>query len=370
MQTGVDRRELAQAVQVLAYECRVACLGEDYSYSNSGAYTIATVDDGVITLAGSGVFVVLNNVTASVSLPTVTEYTSWVTLPDTTRTEVWCNVTASQGLYYDNGGKSTLTVNFAIEIERLNTSLVPTGIVETVTGSISGNVADERAETIEHTTAIAGPVRVRMRRTSDHDYSFNGTVIDEIKWADLYAVSPVSKANFGNKTTIHTITQATARATAVKTRQLNCIAARKLPTYNGSTFSGAFDATGLHVSGTIAATSKLCDIIAAVTIDPKIGARAITDVDMAQIWSVQQALDAWSASAGQFNYTLDSDNLSFEETLILIANAGFCIAYRQNGKIRLAFDRAQTTSSALFTHRNKKAPLRKHYPQICQRLRL
>ena len=32
----------------------------------------------------------------------------------------------------------------------------------------------------------------------------------------------------------------------------------------------------------------------------------------------------------------------------------FCIAYRQNGKIRFTFDKPQTSSTALFTHRNKK----------------
>jgi hypothetical protein len=194
-----------------------------------------------------------------------------------------------------------------------------------------------------------------MRRTTAYDYAFGGTVMDEIKWADLYSITPVAATDFGNKTTVHTVTRATARATAVKTRQLNCIASRLLPTYNGTVFSAVLDATGLKTSGTLYATSKVVDIIAAVSQDPKIGARVLADdVDMAQIWGVQGLLDAWSAECGQFNYTFDSDNTSFEETLILIANAAFCIAYRQNGKIRLAFDRAQTASTALFTHRNKK----------------
>lgn len=282
--------------------------------------------------------------------------TDWITLPDTDRTEVWCNIVAPSGLFKDNGGKSVATVNFLIEIEYLNpTTLAPNGWVETVAGSLSGSVSDERADTIEHTTGWTGPARVRMFRTTPYDYGWEGTVQDEIKWADLYSVSPVSKTEFGNKTTVHTVTQATARATAVKSRQLNCIASRKLPIYNGSTFSGAFDAAGRHVSGTIAATSRLVDIIAAVSVDPKIGQRDLTlEIDIAQIWGVQQQLDSWNPACGQFNFTFDTDNTSFEETVISIANAGFCIAYRQNGKIRLAFDRAQTNSTALFTHRNKK----------------
>ncbi|MEC5213328.1 hypothetical protein RCH06_001874 [Polaromonas sp. CG_9.5] len=292
---------------------------------------------------------------STVQLVGASDRTDWITLPDAGRTEVWCNLIAPNGLFKDNGGKSVASVSYAVEIEKLSAGLAPLGIVETVTGTLSGSVSEERAETVEHATAWTGPARVRMRRTTDYDYGFSGTVQDEIKWADLYSVSPVSKTEFGNKTTIHTVTQATARATAVKSRQVNCIASRNLPAYNGSTFSGTLDATGRFTGGTLVATSRIVDIIAAVSADPKIGARDLaTEVDMAQIWSVQQQLDAWNPACGQFNFTFDSDNVSFEETIISIANAAFCIAYRQNGKLRLALDRAQAASTALFTHRNKK----------------
>lgn len=325
------------------------------SRNYSGTYTLSAVGDGSATVT-PGTWPVSATVTCAIQVVGKSEYTGWVTLPDSGRTQVWCNITAPNGMFKDSGGKSITTVAYAIEIEQLNaTTLAPTGTVETVTGSLTGSVTDERADTVEHATAWTGPARVRLRRTTAYDYAFNGTVMDEIKWADLYGITPISKTHFGNKTTVHTITQATARATAVKTRQLNCIASRLLPTYNGSSFSAVLDATGLKTSGTLYATSKLVDIIAAVSVDPKIGARTLaTDVDMAQIYATQQALDAWSPLCGQFNYTFDTDNTSFEETLVTISNAGFCIAYRQNGKIRLAFDRAQTASTALFTHRNKK----------------
>lgn len=325
------------------------------SRSYSGTYTLSAVGDGSATVT-PGTWPVSATVTCAIQVVGKSEYTGWVTLPDAGRTQVWCNITAPNGMFKDSGGKSIATVAYAIEIEQLNaTTMLPTGTVETVTGSLTGSVTDERADTVEHATAWTGPARVRMRRTTAYDYAFNGTVMDEIKWADLYGITPVSKPHFGNKTTVHTVTQATARATAVKTRQLNCIASRLLPTYNGSIFSATLDNTGLKTSGTLYATSKLVDIIAAVAVDPKIGARTLaTDVDIAQIYATQQALDAWSPLCGQFNYTFDTDNTSFEETLVTIANAGFCIAYRQNGKVRLAFDRAQTASTALFTHRNKK----------------
>jgi len=327
-------------------------VGGPYNYT--GTYTVATVDDGEIVLTTSS-WAAPTELAATITIAGATHITDWVTLPASDRTEVWCNVIAQNGMFKDDNGKLITTVNFTIEIEQLHADLSPTGVVETVAGSLSGAVQDERAETVEHATAWTGPARVRMFRATPFDFEFKGTVVDEIKWADLYSVSPMIKSDFGNKTTVHTVTQATARATAVKSRQLNCLASRKLPVYNGATFSGAFDDDGRHVAGTIAATSRLVDIIAAVAIDPKIGRRDLaSEVDMRQIWSVQQALDAWSLECGQFNYTFDSDNTSFEETVVMIANAGFCVAYRQNGKIRLAFDRLQESSTALFTHRNKK----------------
>lgn len=283
------------------------------------------------------------------------EVARWITLPAADRTEVWCNVIAQNGLFKDNGVKNGTEVGFTVEIEKLDEAMAPTGITETVLASISGATSDERAVTIEHRTAWTGPARVRVFRTGGHDYTFGGTVQDEIKWSDLYAISPVDKSHFGNKTIIHTITQANQRATSVKSREVNCQAARLIPRYNGYTFSGALDASGRHISGTLHKTSRIVDIIAAVSVDPLIGNRDLqTDVDMPQIYAVQRQLDEWNPVCGQFNYTFDTDKTSYEETLVMIANAGFCIAYRQNGKIRLAMDGPKLRSSALFTHRNKK----------------
>lgn len=344
-----------------------------YSSDYSGTYTIYSVSDANIHLTTSTWSATSDNVVCSVKLQNTTtytdpvthittvinlptEYTNWVTLPSLTRTDVWANIAAPNGMYKDNGGKSVTTTSFDLEVEQLNsTTLIPTGYVEVVAGFLTGSVTEERAVTLEHHTLWVGPCRVRMRRTSDYDYGFNGNVVDEVKWVDLYSVSPVSKLEFGNKTTLHTVTEATPRATAVKTRQLNCTASRKLPTYNGSVFSGTFDSTGRHVSGSIYATNRVVDIIGAVSSDPFIGNRdIITDIDMPQIYSVQHQLDMWDSECGTFNYTFDTDNTSFEETVTTIANAAFCIAYRQGGKIRLAFDNKQVSSTALFTHRNKK----------------
>lgn len=328
----------------------------------SGTRTVNAVGNGYIELSGSPQWspldypaLGLTGIVADVEVDNgLVDWTDWYTLPQTDRTEVWNNVLARLGMYKDDGSKQVATVEYEVEIEQLDDDLTPLGVVETVTGSITGATSTERAETLEQVTAWTGPCRVRARRTTPFDYSFAGAVVDEITWMDLYAVSPVDKNHFGNKTTVHTVTRSTQSSTSVRRRELNCLASRKLPTYDGSSFSGAFNASGRHVSGTISATSKIVDIIPAVSIDPKIGARAISEVDMAQLWATQQSLDAWHSDVGQFNHTLDTDTLSYEETVAAIANAAFCVPYRQNGKIRLALDRPQASAVTVFTHRNKK----------------
>lgn len=284
------------------------------------------------------------------------EYTSWVTLKDTDMTQVWVNLVAPQGLFYDSGsGKTALSVNYAIETQKLNVSYLPTGAITTTTGTMTAATSDEQAKTVEITTGHTGATRVRARRTSNHDYGFAGSVIDEIKYQDLYAVTPINVTDFGNVTTVQVVSKATQRATSLKERKFNCNATRKLPTFNGTTFSGAFASNGSVASGTISATKSFIDILAAASIDSKIGQRVLAnDVDIAQIWGVRNTINTWNPLNIEFGYTLDSDNISFEETVRMIADSVFCLAYRQNGKIRFSFDNTQASSTALFTHRNKK----------------
>lgn len=312
---------------------------------------IVTVGELFVTLTGisfpsavevTGTVVVHNGLES--------EWTSWMTSNSSTATSVWMNVTAIGGLYRDNGkGQQAITVAYQFEVQR------PDGTnTQVINSSLTGQGQDMRAETVEFPLPWTGPFRVRARRTTPYDSSFQGAIVDEIKWSDLYAVSRVDRADFGNKTTVHTVVYATARATSVRSRQLNCLAARRLPTFDGSTWSGTFDATGRHVSGTISATSRACDIIGAMVTDRYIGNRPITDADMAQIYATQLQIEAWRSDCGQFNYTFDSKDASLEDMIGTVAQAVFCTAFRQAGKIRLFFDRPQTQAQTLFSHRNKR----------------
>lgn len=319
----------------------------------SATRTITGVGDGFVELDGHQ-FIGEIAGNADVQLdayPPISEWTDWFTQANLDREETWTNTIAPSGMYKDNGGKSETSVLVEWQVERLDlNTMAPTGQVETFTATLSGSVTDERGETAEHATSWVGPSRVRARRVTPYDYDFQGNVVDEVKWVELYSVASVDRTDFGNVTTMQSVTFPTVRAISLRNRELNCIAGRRLPIYDGAGgFSGVLDATGRLVSGTIAATSRMVDIIAAVSFDPRIGNRQPGEVDLAQIWGVQQQL---GATRGQFNYTLDSDSTSYEETIALIADACFCTAYRQSGKIRVYPDLPRSASVAQITHRN------------------
>ena len=279
-----------------------------------------------------------------------TEWTSWMTSNSQTATAAWMNVTAMGGLYRDNGkGQQPITVAYQFEIRRLDGS-----DTRVVNSSLTGQGQDMRAETVEFALPWVGAFQVRARRTTPYDSGFQGAIVDEIKWSDLYAISRVDRTDFGNKTTIQTVMYATPRATSVRSRQLNGWAFRKLPTFDGSAWSGAFDADGRHVSGTISATARASDIIGNMVMDRRIGNRPISDADMRQIYATQMQIESWRSDCGQFNYTFDSKDASLEDMIGTVAQAVFCTAFRQAGKIRLFFDRPQTQPQTLFSHRNKR----------------
>ena len=312
---------------------------------------IETVGDMFVTVSGA-TFHSATDVTAVVNVHNgaESEWTAWMTSNSRTATAAWFNITAIAGLYSDKGkGQNPLTIAYQFEVQRLEGT-----DTRVINSRLTGQGQDMRAETVEFQLPWVGPFRARARRTTLYDSGFQGAIVDDIKWSDLYAISAVDRADFGNKTTVQTVMYATPRATATRTRQLNCLAARKLPTYDGTTWSGAFDADGRHVSGTISATSRASDIIGNMVLDRFIGNRPITDVDMKQVWATQQQIEAWNPACGQFNYTFDSIDASLEDMLGLVAQATFCTAFRQAGKIRLFFDRPQSQPQTLFSHRNKR----------------
>lgn len=184
---------------------------------------------------------------------------------------------------------------------------------------------------------VAGNVRFRAAKTSEHRGN-NPTT--DCKLKDVYLSSAYNKDKYPDVTVVRTRTVATDGALSLKERTLNCLVTRKL----------AVDGTGPLV-----ATKDAGQALINMALDPFIGRRSTTELDIAQIKSEIQAVNDYfgSSVATEFCYTFDDENLSFEEQAGMIASAIFCEAMRFGNKLRLKFERPQENSVLLFNHRNK-----------------
>lgn len=327
----------------------------------SGTYTINTLTSSLLTLdnpsAINPAWNTLENDYGGVSVvinPTISttgeRWIGWFTVESVQPiTRVIANIIALNGLYKDNGRQQyRRDVVYRFEAQRVDDSGEPFGGVQAFERVIRGSAVTKvvRADTLD--VALTGAEskrwRMRARRLTNSDTDFDGSVVDEIQWRDLYACSAVDKAHFGDVTTVQSVTFATDGALAVKERKLNMLVTRKLPQrVSGSSFT-----TDLHP------TTDVSDIISAVCLDPVIGNKPPAQVDFDNIYNTAQEIrDYFGVDVAQFNYTIDSDNLSFEETLDMIAQAIYCRAYRRGSVIKLFFERETDDASILFNHRNK-----------------
>ncbi|CAM4225965.1 hypothetical protein BOMU111920_16910 [Bordetella muralis] len=252
-------------------------------------------------------------------------------------------------LYADNGQQQyRRNVDFRFEAQRVDVQGNPYGAVHaferTVVGSATSRSTRAYTLNVELVNDPSNRWRFRARRLTATDTDFEGTTIDEVKWRDLYACGYVDQLHFGDVTTVHAVRLATDGALAIKDPKLNMLVTRNLP----RRISGSEFTTELFP------TNSLADILSAVCLDPLIGNRTPDEVDFDNIYQTEQEIkDYFGIDVAQFNYTIDKDNLSFEEILTMISGAAFCRAYRRGSVIRLYFERATDDSTLLFNHRNK-----------------
>jgi hypothetical protein len=327
----------------------------------SGQYTVTTVTSTLLTLNNpvgvnpawtvmqteyGGQSVVMNPTIST----TGERWIGWITVQSVQPvSRVIANNVALGGMYKDNGRQQyRRDVVYRFEAQRVDASNNPYGEVQAFERTIRGSAVTRaaRADTLD--AVLAGEPsrgwRFRERRLTNSDTDFEGSVVDEIQWRDLYVCSSVDQAHFGDITTVQSVTFATDGALAVKERKLNLLVTRKLPQrISGSTFTME-----------LYPTNNVADIIASICLDPLIGNRSAAEVDFDNIYNTAQEIrDYFGVDVAQFNYTIDSDNLSFEETLSMIAEAVYCRAYRRGSVIRLFFEKATEDATLLFNHRNK-----------------
>ncbi|MBL4802073.1 MAG: hypothetical protein JKY45_09270 [Emcibacter sp.] len=320
-------------------------LGIDPDPANRGTFTVAAVTSDTITTVET-TLVTETNKSAEIKPSTAADKV-WLgpfVMEDVET--IWCNIVAPNGLIKQGEDKVTASVSGEIEVQEVDENDTPTGSSESITFNLSAKSQDAQRKTIEFTPSFSGRIQIRVRRTSNTDYGFEGTVVDEIKWQDLYGVKNVTEPHFGDITTVHTITKATDSALRVKDRKLNCLATRKIPDYS----SGV-------ASSTLYATKMIAPILCHMATDSRIGRRTLAEIDIDNLYATQAAIVAYfgHAEAAEFCFTFDKDNMTFEEIASTVAGACFCIAYRSGSVLRLFFEQKKSASMMLFNHRNKVA---------------
>jgi len=275
------------------------------------------------------------------------KWVGWIEFTNQESEELWINLKAPQGLWYQDskGGVWPREVYCKIEYQQIVNNQPSGPIYERLTSvqSASNNYRDAVGLTEKIEFPFTGHFRFRVCRTTEDDLS--SKVADDVNVTDAYAVHALQKFVYDDLTIVRTRVIADKTALSIKNRQLSMIATRKLYSY----------ASGVKSQQRIA-TNNFADIVCAVTEDPFIGRRSVSELDVVGLYQTSNYIQSYFGTykATEFNHTFDQANQSYEETLAQIASVVFCNARRESGKIYFQFERTNPSSSILFNHRNKK----------------
>lgn len=273
--------------------------------------------------------------------------TDWVTIDRIQCERVVANVSADNGLYKDKGGNSKrlASVTAELQYQALDDTGAPYGPVYTVQKTISGRSPDSTGMSIIGTLPSPSAVRVRMRRVSDLDLDFEGQVVDEIKYSNLYGQAQDRTTHYGNRTTVHTARKQTARATVIKQPQLKMLVTEKVYKYLGN---GSFDSVRTNNTQAVQSLIRLMR-------DPVVGNLPLSAATMDALLATQAEVESYfqDVRAGQFCYTFDKYTDTAQDIITTIAEAIFCSATRRGHDIKLNLERPRPGPEMVFTHRSK-----------------
>lgn len=270
-----------------------------------------------------------------------------VSIPKGTE-RVIINVVAPNGCYETDGNDYKITVDYEYLIEELDETGSKTGNSTPYPFSISSNPDNTRAQAAE-THDIEVPYEISQitgKRTTNRNKSGSVSAVDEVFWKNLYFANRITDNDFGDVTIAQCIISANSTSLGVKDRKVNMDVERMITYYQGNGIFGEKESYP---------TSNFAQILIHQALDKYIGRLSLSDINADGLLQVsEQIIDYFgSESMVKFGYDFDSDDLTFEETFAMIANVVNCIGYTQSGVFDLFFERAQSESSKLITHRNK-----------------
>jgi hypothetical protein len=274
-------------------------------------------------------------------------WANWAYLAANSVDDTKLNISAPNGLYEDDrsGSLKTIYQNIDFEIQQIDANGNQFGSISSGTFTIKG----DQATPVFYTLTITHPTKLRFRvrlRAGIVSRPVGSVVQALIKWDDCYGLRYLDAGhNFGNKTTIQTRTVINASATAVKKRQINCLAQEMAKIY----YTNSSSASRYPNRSAINSFLRLAydDVVG--------GLNDFIDVDQAGLVNLAGEIQSYFNSSDQirFDYTIDSTETSFQEIAQMILNAINCIGYREGGQIKGVFEKLDSDPTMLFTHRSK-----------------
>lgn len=242
--------------------------------------------------------------------------------------QIMVNLYAQNGVYKTDGDVYPFSVKCEMSLSDPDD---PSAQVYRHEVTVSGRFTDAVGATLKVNNPYKDRVNVSMRRIDNTDKGFEGSVVDSIKWRDLYAVTDIPPQQYGNVTIIHAVTKSTVAAIKQKERKLNMDVVRLIDGQPKKNFA---------------------DVVKVMHTDPFVGRRSIDSLDMEDLYRVeQQMLDYYEDERSvEVGYTFDNVSVTYEEALSIMGNTVNCMPYQIGNNIYFWPELPQTISNMQFGH--------------------
>ena len=273
------------------------------------------------------------------------------TVPGENYSEVWLDVVAPKGLAGGSNLDKNLSVTVRFTFEEIDDLGAPTGPSFTYDRTVTDDTTDARFYTFKVDSSdgivTGNRYRVSAQRFSDSNSKRDA---DQIKWQRLASVKFIDRVDQPRTTRVKILTQATEQVASIQERKFNCRAVRKVLTWDGSQVVGDIN-SGVGLS----ASRRFADVFLHYALDPDLGARQLSNIDVETLYSIQNQLDSvFNGEKGEFSFTFDNQNTPALEEMRQIVDAARCFMTRTGSYLSFVRDQSQPISRGLFNRRNKR----------------
>jgi len=291
-------------------------------------------------------------VSPRVSKPSQQLVTGPFIVPGDDFSEVWIDIQAPQGLAAGKELEKTKVVDMEFLVEEIDEFDVPTGTSFIFPVTVADSTTDPRFFTFKITSVEGIVVGNRYQISGERitDVNTGRRNLEKVQWTRLASIEFIPGTDRPGTTRARIKTQATDQVASIQERKFNADVTRKVVTWDGTQVVGNI-ITGVG----LVASRRFADCLLDYSLDPVLGARKESQIDIEALFAIQTELDAvFSGEKGEFNFTFDGKDTPALEEMRQIANATRCFLTRTGSFLSIIRDQSQPVSRGMFNRRNKK----------------